>query len=141
VEVGTNARNALSRAQGCPWNRFLIAGRRMIRPQSLPILCPKGFDIAPVSAQADNNEEENENNIDVDRGLMLAGCGSMENEVPKSSTSDLLLRRSQLMYRLSMTRTSWGNRPFESNAYDDVKNDLKEKEAIERELARRHVAF
>ena len=85
--------------------------------------------------------EENENNIDVDRGLMLAGCGSMENEVRKSSTSDLLLRRSQLMYRLSMTRTSWGNRPFESNAYDDVKNDLKEKEAIERELARRHVAF
>src|SRR5438046_2712739 len=47
-------------------------------------------------------------------GLMLAGCGSMENEVRKSSTSDLLLRRSQLMYRLSMTRTSWGNRPFES---------------------------
>ena len=45
------------------------------------------------------------------------------------------------MYRLSMTRTSWDNRPFESNAYDDVKNDLKEKEAIERELARRHVAF
>jgi len=30
-------------------------------------------------------------------GLMLAGCGSMENEVRKSSTSDLLLRRSQLM--------------------------------------------
>jgi hypothetical protein len=50
----------------------------MIRPQSLPILCPKGFDIAPVSAQADNNEEENENNIDVDRwadarGLRIDG--------------------------------------------------------------------
>jgi len=74
-------------------------------------------------------------------GLMLAGCGSLDNEVHKSSTSDLLLRRSQLMYRLSMTRMSWGNRPFESNAYDDVKHDLKEKEAIERELARRHVAF
>src|SRR5207247_11385162 len=87
MEVGTNASNALSRSQGCPWNRFLIAGRRMIRPQSLPIVCTKGFDIAPVSAQADNNEEENENNIDVDRGLMLAGCGSMENEVRKSSTS------------------------------------------------------
>jgi hypothetical protein len=45
------------------------------------------------------------------------------------------------MYRLSMNRVSWGNRPFESSAYDDVKHDLKEKEAIERELARRNVAF
>jgi hypothetical protein len=45
------------------------------------------------------------------------------------------------VYRLSMTRVSWGNRPFESNACHDVKHDLKEKEAIERELARRHVAF
>jgi hypothetical protein len=74
-------------------------------------------------------------------GLTLAGCGSMENEVRKSSTSDLLLRRSQLMYRLSMTRMSYGNRPWESNAYQDVKDDLEEKEAIERELARRRVAF
>jgi hypothetical protein len=74
-------------------------------------------------------------------GLMLAGCGSLNKEVRNSSTADLKLRRSQLMYRLSMNRVSWGNRPFESSAYDDVKHDLKEKEAIERELARRNVAF
>jgi hypothetical protein len=60
--------------------------------------------------------------------LMLAGCGSMENQIRKESTSDLLLRRSQLMYRLSMTGMSSGNRPWESNAYQNVKDDLEEKE-------------
>jgi hypothetical protein len=43
------------------------------------------------------------------------------------------------MYCLSMTRMSWDNRPWQSNAYDDVKADLEEKEAIEREIARRGV--
>jgi hypothetical protein len=38
-----------------------------------------------------------------------------------------------------MTRMSWDNRPWQSNAYDDVKADLEEREAIEREIARRGV--
>ena len=46
--------------------------------------------------------------------------------------SDLELRRYELNYCLSMTRMSWDKRPWQSNAYDDVKGDLAEKEAIER---------
>ena len=34
---------------------------------------------------------------------------------------------------------SWDKRPWQSNAYDDVKDDLAEKEAIEREITRRGV--
>ena len=33
-----------------------------------------------------------------------------------------------------MARMSWDKRPWQSNAYDDVKDDLEEKEAIEREI-------
>ena len=64
-------------------------------------------------------------------GLVVAGCCSTENEIQHSSTSDLQLRRYELKYCLSMARTSWDKRPWQSNAYDDVKDDLEEKEAIE----------
>jgi hypothetical protein len=64
----------------------------------------------------------------------VAGCCSTENEIQHLSTSDLQLRRYELMYCLSMTRMSWDKRPRQSNAYDDdVKDNLEEKEAIERE--------
>jgi hypothetical protein len=38
-----------------------------------------------------------------------------------------------------MARTSWDKQPLQGNAYDDVKADLEEKEAIEREIKRREV--
>jgi hypothetical protein len=41
------------------------------------------------------------------------------------------------MYCLSMTRMSWDKRPWQSNAYDEVRDDLEEKEAIEQEITRR----
>ena len=72
-------------------------------------------------------------------GLVVAGCCSTQNEVQHLSTSDLQLRRYELMYCLSMTRLSWDKRPWQSNAYDDVRADLEEKEAIEREIALRGV--
>ena len=72
-------------------------------------------------------------------GLVVAGCCSTQNEVQHLSTSDLQLRRYELMYCLSMTRLSWEKRPWQSNAYDNVRADLEEKEAIEREIARRGV--
>ena len=72
-------------------------------------------------------------------GLVVAGCCSTRNEIQHLSTSDLQLRRYELMYCLSMARTSWDKRQWQSNAYDDVKADLEEKEAIEREITRRDV--
>ena len=72
-------------------------------------------------------------------GLVVAGCCSTQNEIQHLSTSDLQLRRYELMYCLSMARMSSDNRPWQSNAYDDIKADLEEKEAIEREIARRGV--
>jgi hypothetical protein len=72
-------------------------------------------------------------------GLVVAGCCSTQNEIQHLSTSDLQLRRYELNYCLSMTRRSWDKRPWQSNAYDDVKDDLEEKEAIEREITRRGV--
>ncbi len=72
-------------------------------------------------------------------GLVAAGCCSTENEIQHLSTSDLQLRRYELMYCLSMMRMSWDRRPWQSNAYDEVKDDLAEKEAIEREITRRGV--
>jgi hypothetical protein len=72
-------------------------------------------------------------------GLVVAGCCSTHNDLQRLSTSDLQLRRYELMYCLSMTRTSWDKQPLQSNAYDDVSADLEEKEAIEREIARRGV--
>ena len=72
-------------------------------------------------------------------GLVVTGCCSTQNEIQHLPTSDLQLRRYELMYCLSMTRMSWDNRPWQSRAHDDVKADLDEKEAIEREITRRGV--
>ncbi len=73
-------------------------------------------------------------------GLVVAGCCSTQNEIQHLSTSDLQLRRYELNYCLSMTRMSWDKRrPWQSNAYDEIKDDLEEKEAIEREITRRGV--
>jgi len=72
-------------------------------------------------------------------GLAVAGCCSTQTEIQHLSTSDLQIRRYELMYCLSMTRMSGDEQPWQSNAYDDVRADLEEKEAIEREIARRGV--
>jgi len=72
-------------------------------------------------------------------GLVVAGCCSTQNDLQHLSTSDLQLRRYELMYCLSMARTSWDNRPLQSNGYDDLQADLQEKEAIETEITRRGV--
>ena len=69
----------------------------------------------------------------------MAGCCSTRNEIQHLSTSDLELRRYELNYCLSMTRRSWDKQPWQGNAYDDAKDDLGEKEAIEREITRRGV--
>jgi hypothetical protein len=71
--------------------------------------------------------------------LLVAGCCSTRNELQHVSTSDLQLRRYELTYCLSQTRVSWDKQPVQSNAYDNVSADLQEKEAIEREIARRGV--
>jgi len=71
--------------------------------------------------------------------LVVAGCCSTLNEIQHLSTADLQIRRYELMYCLSMTHTNRDNRPWQSNAYDEVKDDLAEKEAIEREITRRGV--
>ena len=72
-------------------------------------------------------------------GLVAAGCCLTQNELQRLSTSDLQLRRYELMYCLSTTRTSWDKQPLQSDAYHDVQADLEEKEAIEREITRREV--
>ena len=72
-------------------------------------------------------------------GLVVAGCCSTQNELQQLSTSDLQLRRYELSYCLSTTRMSRDKQPLQSNAYDEVKADLEEKEAIEREITRRGV--
>jgi hypothetical protein len=69
-------------------------------------------------------------------GLGLAGCCSTQNEIQHSSTSDLQLRRYELMYCLSTTHMSWDKQAWHSNAHNA---DLEEKEAIEREIERRGV--
>ena len=72
-------------------------------------------------------------------GLVVAGCCSTQKDLQRLSTSDLQLRRYELMYCLSTTHMSWDKQPVQSNAHDDVRADLEEKEAIEREIARRGV--
>ena len=72
-------------------------------------------------------------------GLVVAGCCSTQNELQHLSTSDLQLRRYELSYCLSMTRMSCDKGPWQSHAYDDVRADLEEKEAIEGEITRRGV--
>ena len=71
--------------------------------------------------------------------LVVAGCCSTTNDIQHLSTSDLQLRRYELMYCLSTARMSWEKRPWQSSSYDEVKDDLEEKEAIEREITRRGV--
>lgn len=72
-------------------------------------------------------------------GLVVAGCCSTQNDLQHLSTSDLQLRRYELMYCLSQTRMSWDKQPLQSNAHDEVRADLEEKEAIEKEITRRDV--
>ena len=72
-------------------------------------------------------------------GLIVAGCCSTKNKIQHLSTSDLQLRRYELKYCLSMTHMSWDKRQWQSNAYDEVKADIEEKEAIEQEIASRGV--
>ena len=72
-------------------------------------------------------------------GLVMAGCCSTQNELQHLSTSDLQLRRYELMYCLSGTRITWDKQPLQGNAHDDITTDLEEKEAIEREITRRGV--
>jgi hypothetical protein len=72
-------------------------------------------------------------------GLVVTGCCSTQNDLQRLSTSDLQLRRYDLMHCLSMARTSWDKEPVQNNGYDDVRADLEEKAAIEREIARRDV--
>ena len=69
----------------------------------------------------------------------MAGCCSTRNDFQHLSTSDLQLRRYELNYCLSMARMGWDKRTWQSSTYDDVKADLEEKEAIEREITRRGV--
>jgi len=69
----------------------------------------------------------------------VAGCCSTQNDIQRSATSDLQLRRYELKHCLSMARTSWDKQPLQSNAYNDVEADLEEKEAIEQEITRRGV--
>ena len=73
-------------------------------------------------------------------GLLGTGCCSTKTDIQRLSTSDLQLRRYELMYCLSMARTGSGKEgPWQNNAYSDVQNDVEEKEAIEREITRRDV--
>jgi len=43
------------------------------------------------------------------------------------------------MHCLSVARVSWDKQSWQSNTHDDVAADLEEKDAIEREIARRNV--
>jgi hypothetical protein len=73
-------------------------------------------------------------------GLLGTGCCSTNTDLQRLSTSDLQLRRYELMYCLSMAHTDGGKEgPWQNNAYGDVRADLAEKEAIEREITRRNV--
>ena len=71
--------------------------------------------------------------------LIVAGCCSTQNDLQHVPTSDLQVRRYELMYCLSKTRMSWDKQVWQSNGYDNVTADLEEKEAIEREITRRDV--
>ena len=72
-------------------------------------------------------------------GLIVAGCCSTQNDLQHLSTSDLQLRRYELMYCLSMRHMSWDKQQWQSNGYDNVNADLEEREAIEREITRRDI--
>ena len=72
-------------------------------------------------------------------GLLGTRCCSTTNELQRLSTSDLQLRRYELMYCLRMARNTPDKQSWENNAYNDTRDDLEEKEAIEREVTRRDV--
>jgi len=72
-------------------------------------------------------------------GLVVAGCCSTNYDLQRSPTSDLELRRYDLKHCLSMKGMSWDKQPLQSTAYNEVQEDLQEKEAIEREITRRDV--
>jgi hypothetical protein len=73
-------------------------------------------------------------------GLLATGCCSTRHDIQGLSTSDLQLRRYELMYCLSNAPTGSGKEgPWASNGYNEVRADLEEKEAIEREITRRDV--
>src|SRR5262245_23491914 len=64
--------------------------------------------------------------------MAFTGCGTITNsQVHHASTQELLLERYQLAVRTN--RSAWGN------AYDDWSDDMRKKEAVERELMRRGV--
>ena len=69
----------------------------------------------------------------------MTSCCSTQNDLQRSPTSDLQLRRYELMYCLSNTHMSWDKQVWQSNGYDNVTAELEEKEAIEREIQRRDV--
>jgi hypothetical protein len=72
-------------------------------------------------------------------GLVVAGCCSTQTDIQRSPTSDLQLRRYELMYCLTMVHMSSEKQPLQSSSYDEVRDNLDEKEAIEREIQRREV--
>jgi hypothetical protein len=72
-------------------------------------------------------------------GLILAGCCSTRNDIQRVSTSDLQLRRYELKHCLSMARTSWDKQVAHSSVYNDVEENLEEKQVIEGEITRRGV--
>jgi hypothetical protein len=72
-------------------------------------------------------------------GLVVTGCCSTQNEFQHSPTSDLQIRRYELKYCLSTTHMSWDKQPLQSNGYNEIQDNLEEKEAIEREITRRDV--
>ena len=71
--------------------------------------------------------------------LIVTGCCSTQNDLQRSPTSDLQLRRYELMYCLSNTHMSSDKQAPQTNASDNVAADLEEREAIEREIQRRDV--
>ena len=69
----------------------------------------------------------------------MGGCCSTRNDIQRLATSDLQLRRYELKHCLSMARTSWDKQVGHGHAYNDVEEDLGEKQAIEGEITRRGV--
>ena len=72
-------------------------------------------------------------------GLIVTGCCSTQNELQHLPTSDLQIRRYELKYCLSTTHMSWDKQPLQSNGYNEIRDNLEEKAAIEREITRRAV--
>ena len=58
-------------------------------------------------------------------GLVVTGCCSTQNDPQHLSTSDLQLRRYELMYCLSQTRMSWDKQPRQGHPYDDANADYR----------------